>query len=170
VFFHGDLRTSPLITALAFVALSFIHRDRLPLVACLAWLLGFEAAYSVAMAGFLRPNVFGPAAVVIAVGITTYLIGAPARDRTYRQLALLLGCWIGWIAISVAHEMPPRATAFAAAVFYAGLAVTVLPRFEVRPSRLLLLAAVAVFLVWCASGFHVNAYAMVGFDPSAEAL
>jgi hypothetical protein len=170
VFFYGDLRTSTLIAALAFVALSLIRRDRVPLVACVAWLLGFEAAFSVATAAFFRPNVFGPLALMIAVGITTYLIGARERDRTYLRLALLLGCWIGWIAVSVALHTSPKASAFAAAIFYAGLVATVLPRFDVRPSPPLLLAAVAVFLVWCATGFHVNAHAKVGFDPSAEAL
>jgi len=46
----------------------------------------------------------------------------------------------------------------------------VLARRGVRPDWYLLAAAVVVWLIWVASGFHVNEHSMVGFDPLAEAF
>src|SRR5262249_9579006 len=43
-------------------------------------------------------------------------------------------------------------------------------RHGARPSLPLLAAALAVWVVWIATGFHVNGHTMVGFDPAAEAL
>ena len=48
-------------------------------------------------------------------------------------------------------------------VVYAG-------RHGARPSLPLLAAALFVWAVWIATGFHVNGHTMTGFDPTAEAL
>ena len=48
-------------------------------------------------------------------------------------------------------------------VVYAG-------RHGARPSLQLLAAALFVWAVWIATGFHVNGHTMTGFDPTAEAL
>jgi hypothetical protein len=39
-----------------------------------------------------------------------------------------------------------------------------------KPDLLLMALVAMVWLVWVATGFHVNGHGMVGFEPSAEAL
>lgn len=48
-------------------------------------------------------------------------------------------------------------------VVYAG-------RHGARPAFPLLAAALAVWVIWIAIGFHVNGHTMTGLDPAAEAL
>ena len=43
-------------------------------------------------------------------------------------------------------------------------------RHGARPSLPLLAAALGVWAIWIATGFHVNGHTMTGLDPSAEAL
>jgi len=40
----------------------------------------------------------------------------------------------------------------------------------IRPNPWVSAAALLVFVIWIASGFHVNGHTMTGFSPAAEAL
>jgi hypothetical protein len=53
----------------------------------------------------------------------------------------------------------------------AGIVLPVwLARRGVRPLWYLLAPAIVLWVIWAATGFHVNAHSMSGFDPLAEAL
>jgi hypothetical protein len=78
----------------------------------------------------------------VALNVTVLALGRPATLDAMHFIGYLVVCFAGiaWLA----HR-------------------------RVRPIWPLLAAAVAVWIAWVATGFHVNAHKMVGFNALAEA-
>jgi hypothetical protein len=117
----GNTRLSTIVAFAAFIALAIMRRSSLPIVGCLAWLFGFEAAFNATVLALGRP------AALDTIHFVPYLL-----------IGIVLPFWLA--------------------------------RRGVRPVWSLLAAAVVVWAIWMATGFHANGHAMTDFDPLAEAL
>jgi hypothetical protein len=103
------------------------------------------------------------------------------RDRRYWLAA---AAWIGgfevlYQATTTAKELIDNgfhptmwwAPVVVFGVFALGIGFVVWAgRHGARPSFPLLAAALLVWAVWIATGFHANGHTMIGLDPTAEAL
>lgn len=80
-------------------------------------------------------------------------------EATFQATALILG-----------HPLPEGIDG---PIFYVVLGLITVPfslRFWVRPSARLMTAVALIWVVWLATGFHVNLHHMARFSSSAEAL
>lgn len=100
ILFPLGVRLSTWLGIALFLYLALARRDRLPLYACLAWLLGFEAAFQIASLalGRLPVGSDGPIFVVVvgAIGLP-WLTRRGARPSWWfiAPALVLLGIWAG---------------------------------------------------------------------------
>jgi hypothetical protein len=116
----------------------------------------------------------GNVRLVTILAFSAFLALALAR-RSWLPVAACIGWLFGFEvaldATMLALGRPPTLDAGHLALYL--LLGIGLPIWTARrgtgPSLPLLAAAVAVWVVWLGTGFHVNEHSMVGFDPAAEA-
>ena len=97
----GNVRLTTLLAFAAFVALAIQRRSSLPIVACAAWLSGFEAALHLTELGLSRPGTLDPLhfAVYLAIGAAGPLVlawrGCPP---SWPLLVAAAAVWATWVA------------------------------------------------------------------------
>jgi hypothetical protein len=97
----GNARLSTVVALSAFVALAVVRRSWLPVVACLVWLFGFEAALNVTMVALGRPatldefHFVGYLVVSVSGGVW---LGHRRAGPEWRLLPGVAAVWIAWVA------------------------------------------------------------------------
>lgn len=117
----------------------------------------------------------------LGVRLSTWLTGLAfvSFAAVYRDKRVVLAGW-AWLtgfeaafqttALILGHPLPKGIDG---PIFYVVLGLITVPfslRFWTRPSRRLMLGVAVIWVVWLATGFHVNEHSMAGFNPLAEAL
>jgi len=107
--------------------------------------------------------------------VATAFIGLAVWRRDWRPILAAWAWMTSWEAVfqtaSIGFDRLP--VGIDGPIFYIVLAVATVPvlvRYNIRPDWRVMGLAVAVFVVWVATGFHVNGHTMAGFDPAAEVL
>ena len=115
------------------------------------------------------------------VRLSTLLTGLAfvSFAAVYRDKRVVLAGW-AWLtgfeaafqatALIIGHPLP---FGIDGPIFYVVLGAITVPfslRFWTRPSLRLMLGVAAIWVIWLATGFHVNLHHMHGFSPFAEAL
>lgn len=101
LFPSGNVRLTTLLAFAAFVALAIQRRSWLPLVACAAWLAGFEVALNLTVLGLGRPAVLAPLNFAIYLAIATgglFLLVRRGCAPRWPLLAAAAAVWIVWIS------------------------------------------------------------------------
>lgn len=101
--FPLGVRVSTWLTVAAFSGVAVVRRDRLPLVACWAWLAGFEAAFQIAdlALGRLSSNLFQPI-FFLTLAAATLPLTIKAGARPSRLLFVLaLAVFAIWAALGL---------------------------------------------------------------------
>ena len=99
----SGVRLSTIIVLSAFVALTVTRGDRRPLLACLAWLLGFEAAYQVtllAMGGRLVLGLFAAVFDIVAGCVVVAWAWRRGVRVWWPAFLVVAALWIPWVATS----------------------------------------------------------------------
>ena len=124
------------------------------------------------MSALLFP--FGVRLSTLLTGLVFVSFAAAYRDKRF---ALAGWAWLTGFeaafqatALALGHPLPKGIDG---PIFYVVLGVITVPfalRFWSRPSVRLMAGVAAIWVVWLATGFHVNEHEMAGFRPSAEVL
>lgn len=102
ILFPLGVRLSTWLALLAFVAVAAWRSERAPIVAAIAWLAGFEAAYQLAAMLIHTPHpvpVVGPVSISLLVGMPTIaaamtMLGARPHPLLLAGASLVFAAWI----------------------------------------------------------------------------
>ena len=111
ILFPFGVRLSTWLGVVAFLCVALARRDRVPLYACLAWLLGFEAAFQIASLalGRLPVGSGGPIFVVAAGAVALPWLTRRGARPSWWLLAPALALLAVWAALGLPQNDAQRA-------------------------------------------------------------
>lgn len=108
ILFLGGIRLSTWLCIAAFFVLDVVRRDHRPLLAAVAWLLGFEAAFEASALAYGKEGPTGPIHALLYI-IVGPLVAAWIGRRGIRPaptMMLLVGIgWAAWLAIGFDYNL-----------------------------------------------------------------